>query len=65
GDGGGLYTPPSAPRADGGGAPPKPAQPPRKLGRNAPCPHDPTRPYKKCCNRPDGTCNGQGLQGKA
>ncbi|MBL8991656.1 MAG: preprotein translocase subunit SecA, partial [Phycisphaerae bacterium] len=65
GDGGGLYSPPSAPRADGGGAQAKPAQPPRKLGRNDPCPHDPGKLYKKCCNRPDGTCTGQGVNGKA
>jgi len=33
----------------------------RRLGRNDPCPQDSGRKYKKCCNRPDGTCTGEGL----
>jgi preprotein translocase subunit SecA len=33
----------------------------RRLGRNDPCPQNSGRKYKKCCNRPDGTCTGEGL----
>jgi preprotein translocase subunit SecA len=33
----------------------------KRYGRNDSCPQDSGRKYKKCCNRPDGTCTGQGL----
>jgi preprotein translocase subunit SecA len=33
----------------------------KRYGRNDPCPQGCGRKYKKCCNRPDGTCNGAGL----
>jgi len=33
----------------------------KRLGRNDPCPHGSGRKYKKCCNRPDGVCTGEGL----
>jgi hypothetical protein len=33
----------------------------RRFGRNDPCPQNSGRKYKKCCNRPDGTCTGEGL----
>jgi preprotein translocase subunit SecA len=32
-----------------------------KLGRNDACPMGTGRKYKRCCNRLDGTCNGQGM----
>jgi len=37
----------------------------KRLGRNDTCPQGTGRKYKKCCNRPDGTCNGQGLTNPA
>ncbi|MBX3357421.1 MAG: preprotein translocase subunit SecA [Phycisphaeraceae bacterium] len=33
----------------------------KRLGRNDPCPQGSGRKYKKCCNRPDGVCTGDGL----
>jgi preprotein translocase subunit SecA len=33
----------------------------KRYGRNDTCPQGSGRKYKKCCNRPDGTCTGQGL----
>ena len=33
----------------------------KRLGRNDTCPQGTGRKYKKCCNRPDGTCTGQGM----
>jgi preprotein translocase subunit SecA len=33
----------------------------KTLGRNDPCPMGCGRKYKKCCNRPDGTCDGSGM----
>jgi preprotein translocase subunit SecA len=35
----------------------------KRYGRNDPCPRGSGRKYKKCCNRPDGTCNGGGMNG--
>ncbi len=37
----------------------------KRYGRNDPCPQGCGRKYKKCCNRPDGTCTGQGLNNPA
>jgi len=37
----------------------------KRYGRNDVCPQGCGRKYKKCCNRPDGTCNGQGLTNPA
>ena len=33
-----------------------------RLGRNDPCPQGSGAKYKKCCNRPDGACTGEGLK---
>jgi preprotein translocase subunit SecA len=33
----------------------------KRYGRNDPCPRGSGRKYKKCCNRPDGTCTGEGM----
>ncbi|MFN7020743.1 MAG: SEC-C metal-binding domain-containing protein [Phycisphaerales bacterium] len=33
----------------------------KRYGRNDACPMGSGRKYKKCCNRPDGTCNGSGM----
>lgn len=33
----------------------------KRYGRNDTCPMGSGRKYKKCCNRPDGTCNGTGM----
>ncbi len=32
----------------------------KAFGRNDTCPNGSGRKYKKCCNRPDGTCDGTG-----
>ena len=32
----------------------------KAYGRNDPCPMGCGRKYKKCCNKPDGTCDGTG-----
>jgi preprotein translocase subunit SecA len=37
----------------------------KRYGRNDTCPQGCGRKYKKCCNRPDGTCTGQGLTNPA
>jgi preprotein translocase subunit SecA len=55
----------AAQRAGSPGAEPAKAAPvvksEKRYGRNDSCPQDSGRKYKKCCNRPDGTCTGQGL----
>ena len=33
----------------------------KTYGRNDTCPNGSGRKYKKCCNRPDGTCDGSGM----
>ncbi|HYE03370.1 MAG TPA: hypothetical protein VD963_09065, partial [Phycisphaerales bacterium] len=33
----------------------------KRYGRNDACPQGAGRKYKKCCNRPDGVCTGEGL----
>ena len=33
----------------------------KRHGRNDPCPMGCGRKYKKCCNKPDGTCDGTGM----
>jgi preprotein translocase subunit SecA len=33
----------------------------KRYGRNDPCPMGCGRKYKKCCNKPDGTCDGSGM----
>jgi preprotein translocase subunit SecA len=32
-----------------------------RFGRNDPCPMGCGRKYKKCCNKPDGSCDGTGM----
>ncbi|MBX3407155.1 MAG: preprotein translocase subunit SecA [Phycisphaeraceae bacterium] len=55
----------AAQRAGAAGEAPKAApvvRAEKRLGRNDPCPQGSGRKYKKCCNRPDGTCTGEGLK---
>ncbi len=48
--------------SNGGAAKPQPAvRKDKTYGRNDVCPQGCGRKYKKCCNRPDGTCDGSGL----
>ncbi|MBX3387742.1 MAG: preprotein translocase subunit SecA [Phycisphaeraceae bacterium] len=37
----------------------------KRYGRNDACPQGSGRKYKKCCNRPDGTCTGEGMNAQA
>ena len=47
--------------ADGPAKPAQVVKAEKRLGRNDPCPMGSGRKFKKCCNNPDGICNGEGL----
>ncbi len=58
----------AAQRAGTAGSAPKAAsvvKSEKRYGRNDPCPLGCGRKYKKCCDRPDGTCNGTGTNSPA